>query len=87
MITIITKDGCTFCDKARIYLSQKKITYLVTDQKDVDIEEVKKSTNHKTFPFIFMNGEFIGGYDEMRMRFSTGELPQKLGISVEHCDF
>lgn len=87
MFTLITKDGCNYCEKARIFLSQKKIEYKVTDHAEVNIDTIKKSTMHTTFPFIFLDGEFIGGYDEMRMRFSTGEIPRRLGLIVEHCDF
>ena len=86
-LVIIAKDGCKYCDLARVFLSKKKIDYTVLENTEVDIDDVKKWTNHKTFPFIFWNHEFIGGYDELRMRFSTGELPKKLGLTVEHCDF
>ena len=86
-LVIVSKDGCKYCDLARVFLSQKKVNYTVLEQSDVDIDDVKKWTNHKTFPFIFWNREFIGGYDELRLRFSTGELPKKMGLTVEHCDF
>ena len=79
-LVIVSKDGCKYCDLARVFLSQKKVSYTVLEQSDVDIDDVKKWTQHKTFPFIFWNREFIGGYDELRLRFSTGELPKKMDL-------
>lgn len=30
------------------------------------VEQLKKSTGQNTFPFIFFDGEFIGGFDQLK---------------------
>ena len=69
--TLYTKDGCIYCEKAKAY-----ITYDLFDSfEEIKLDKIKDSkeydnllqtTGHRTFPFVFYNGEFIGGYNELK---------------------
>lgn len=59
-------------------------THLGVEYKTVDVladpmirEGIKRYTNWPTIPQIFINGQFVGGFDIIRDLYDTGEL-QKL---------
>jgi ribonucleoside-diphosphate reductase alpha subunit len=58
-LDIITKEGCTFCDLAKYFLRKNKIDYKEHDQF---YEKLEKG---KSFPQIFINDSFIGGFKEL----------------------
>ena len=62
---IYTKDGCSFCDKAKKILESKKIEFIERDQNvyNDNKQNIDKLTNNYSyFPKIFNNkNEFIGG--------------------------
>ena len=79
--TIYTKTGCAYCTLAKQLLtSSKHMIYLCDDlyieDKDAFFNSMQEYTkrSHKTFPLIFNNGEFMGGYSEVKAIF---DLEQK----------
>jgi len=69
--TIYTKSGCPNCTKVKKLLENKKP--LIVDCDDWLIEDKpaflefireKAGKECKTFPMVFHNGEFLGGFDE-----------------------
>ena len=42
---------------------------------------VKHVTLHNTVPVIFINGQKVGGYDELMMAYQKGKLDAMLGAS------
>jgi len=70
-LVVITKDGCIYCDMLKEFLFQQNKTYKLYDSADVDMEEVKRITGHKTYPFVFRYGGFLGGYQDY-VNFNTG---------------
>ena len=89
--TIYSKSGCGYCTKVKNLLSEKKLfffeiycdDYLIEDKpafllliKELAFIEVK------TFPIVFNDGKFIGGYNE------TKEYIEKQSVSFnENTDF
>lgn len=65
-ITIFTREGCSFCAKAKALLEEKGLDYenLVLN-KDFSIKTLIAVSNSTKVPQIFMNGELIGGSDEL----------------------
>ena len=71
--TIYSKSGCSNCIKVKKLLNDKNLKfnlinsdeYLIED-KDFFLNFIKQITNTevKTFPIIFYDKEFIGGYSE-----------------------
>lgn len=63
--------GCTYCDMAKALLRSKGIAFkeIVYDKSSPNYNTkataLIKSTNHKTFPQIFCERTFIGGYTEL----------------------
>jgi glutaredoxin len=72
--TIYTKSGCSFCIKAKGLLS-KYNPYIVncdsylSENKDLFLRYIQTLTMipYRTFPMIFFDGYFVGGYTEIKM--------------------
>tara|TARA_A100001011_G_scaffold396780_1_gene495758 strand:+ start:4734 stop:5123 length:390 start_codon:yes stop_codon:yes gene_type:complete len=66
---MIKLPNCISCKKAEKILQNSNLrTYTVTsDQKQIILEEVSKSIGKswKTFPCIWRNGKWIGGYIDL----------------------
>ena len=70
--TIYSKSGCPYCIKAKTLLNGETLTVIDCDPylintKDAFLEFIKELSNkdHKTFPMIFKNDTFIGGYSNL----------------------
>ncbi len=70
--TIYSKNDCPYCIKAKKVLDNDNLKYLIIycDQYLIEnrhsfIEFMSQYTNQKTFPYIFYNGTFIGGFTEL----------------------
>jgi len=51
---------------------------------------IDRTAGHTTFPWIFVEDDFIGGYKELLLSYNTTQLHQKLksiGITIEEPDF
>lgn len=71
---------CPFCIGALRLLDSKNIDYekIVLDGKDSELRTLQQSTGHRTVPQIFINDEFIGGFDDLKSLESSGALDKKL---------
>ena len=69
-VLIYTKDNCIWCDRAKILLDSKKISYNEIDLSD-DIERLKFyekiGDNVKTVPQVFIDDKRIGGFQDLRV--------------------
>ncbi len=66
-----SRDNCTFCVQAKALLTQKGIEFeernISTDYtKDQLLEAVPGA---QTIPQIFLDGEYVGGFKELRAKF------------------
>jgi len=68
MITIYGKPRCTFCDSAKRLCEQKGLDYeyKMLDADYTAEELFEKVPNARTFPQIFVDGESIGGFQELK---------------------
>lgn len=71
--TIYTKSGCSFCQRVKGLLTELQLPYSVIDcdpylleARTEFIEFIKERVGreYKTFPMVFLDGKFIGGYSE-----------------------
>lgn len=71
--TIYSKSGCPDCIKAKHLLKEKYLKVTIIDSDEYIIEDklhfllfINELTNApiKTFPIIFFDQKFIGGYNE-----------------------
>jgi len=69
-VLIYTKDNCIWCDRAKILLDSKKISYNEVDLSD-DIERLKFyekiGDNVKTVPQVFIDDKRIGGFQDLKV--------------------
>jgi glutaredoxin 3 len=76
---------CPYCARARSLLKQKGIAYTEIDldeQPGRRAEMVERAHGGRSVPQIFIDGEHIGGCDEMVALDRQGKLDPKLGIGV-----
>jgi len=69
-VLIYTKDDCIWCDRAKILLDSKKISYNEIDLSD-DSERLKFyekiGDNVKTVPQVFIDDNRIGGFQDLKV--------------------
>ena len=71
--TIYSKSGCINCRKVKDLLKNNNLEYEIVDCDDYLLEDKDNFllfiqsysvSNWKSFPMVFHDGKFIGGYDE-----------------------
>lgn len=71
--TIYTKSGCKFCSEVKKLLKINKLKYMVVDCDDYLLDNKEQFLDFiaticgktvKTFPIVFFNENFVGGYIE-----------------------
>ena len=84
-IEIYTTMWCGYCARARALLNQKGVPFTDIDV-DTDSarreEMVARSGGGRTVPQIFIDGEHIGGSDELLALDRAGELDRRLGLAA-----
>ena len=75
-ILIYTTNSCPYCVRAKSYFISRGLdfTEINLTNKYAEIENLKRSTGHRTIPLIFVNDQFIGGYTDMIEKIENGEL-------------
>ncbi|MBY0554860.1 glutathione S-transferase N-terminal domain-containing protein [bacterium] len=76
-ITIYSKRGCVYCDRAKNLLNEKDISFheVMVDTSDQRaVSELQEKTGMRTFPQILIGNELLGGFAEL------SELEQKNGL-------
>ncbi len=75
-ILVYSKTGCSYCRLTEELLEKNNIPYEVvelTNNQDLIIKLVKQ-TGQTTVPYVFVNDEFIGGYQNLRALNESGGL-------------
>lgn len=81
-ITIYSSMFCPYCHRAKALLKQKGVSF---EEIDVDTEPGKRAEMTKranggyTVPQIFINGQHVGGCDELYALEAEGKLAPLLG--------
>lgn len=76
-IIIYTTSFCPYCDRAKLLLSSKKVSYQTIDITDDPKERqllLEKSNGLRTVPQIFISDKHIGGFDDLRKLELQGRL-------------
>jgi glutaredoxin 3 len=74
-VIVYTKIPCPYCDRAKILLKNKGISFQEVLLKTPDeMIALKKKTGWMTFPQIFINDVMIGGYDDLAALEKSGKL-------------
>ncbi|AKL94216.1 glutaredoxin, GrxC family [Clostridium aceticum] len=85
-VTLYTKDYCPYCKRAVSLLQSKNVAFNEIDvtHDETIFQEIKAKTGWDTVPQIFIDGEFIGGCDDLYALEQRGVLDDKLGIKKKH---
>jgi hypothetical protein len=80
--TVYTKKDCSFCEKIKVLLTTKNENFFLVDCDNY----LKENKNNflsfiyciankecKTFPIVFNNEKFIGGYTDTKLYFENIE--------------
>ncbi|CCF21110.1 glutaredoxin 3 [Pseudorhizobium banfieldiae] len=79
-VTIYTRLGCGYCSRAKSLLQSKGVDFTEHDatySPDVRQEMIGKA-GRSTFPQIFINGEHVGGCDDLHALDRAGKLDPML---------
>jgi len=73
MNIVYSKPLCPYCDMAKALLKQKSIVF---EEKIVGVDVTREQLleavpNAKTVPQIFLNGELIGGYEQLKSKLDS----------------
>ncbi len=82
-IEIYTGPLCAFCDRAIALLNKKGVSFkkidLASDPNKME-DMIKKTNGMRTVPQIFIDGQHIGGSDELQDLENDGKLNSLLGV-------
>jgi glutaredoxin 3 len=79
-VTVYTTDQCSRCVSAKMLLTRREISYEeINLAKDPDGRaKLAEQTGMITFPQIMIDGETIGGFDDLLAADRAGRLSQLL---------
>ncbi|TMA12409.1 MAG: glutaredoxin 3 [Deltaproteobacteria bacterium] len=79
-VIVYTKDYCSFCKRAKALLHSKNVEFEEIDvTHDERLErEVRRLSGRRTVPQIFLDGQWLGGFEELRELDAEGELDRLL---------
>ena len=83
-VELYTTPFCPYCVRARALLDRKGVAFIdidITNEPGRRAEMIRRAGGRTTVPQIFINGEHIGGSDELVALDRAGDLDAKLGNS------
>ena len=81
-VEIYSTNYCPYCMRAKQLLGQKGVQYTEIDVTNDDAGRatmIEKAGGKRTVPQIFINGQHIGGFDDINALNQKGELDKLLG--------
>jgi glutaredoxin 3 len=76
-VVIYTRQYCGYCSAAKALLEKKGVDYVehdATGKADLRAEMIEKAHGRTTFPQIFINGQHVGGCDDIHALDRAGKL-------------
>ncbi|AOA59232.1 glutaredoxin 3 [Acinetobacter larvae] len=80
-VKVYSTNSCPYCVRAKQLLERKGIAYTEINLSNEDPEvrmTLMQKTKHRTVPQIFINDEFIGGFDQLYALEREGRLDSYL---------
>jgi len=87
-IEIYSKDWCPFCDRAKALLKARGLDYVeidVTDDPQRETE-MRQRAGRRSVPQIFVDGEHVGGFDDLAALDARDGLEALVGKSTPTTD-
>jgi glutaredoxin 3 len=75
-VIVYSTENCPYCRLAKELLSSRHISF---EEVRIDLDEKRRVemirlSNRRTVPQIFINGQSIGGYDDLAALAKSGKL-------------
>jgi len=82
-VTIYTTTFCSYCTQAKRLLDHKGVSYVEIDVTSDAVlrEKMVAESGRRTVPQIFIDGEAIGGFEELHALERSGTLDELLARS------
>ena len=83
-VVMYTTAVCPYCIRAEQFLLHKGVSEIEKIRVDLQPElraEMMKKTGRRTVPQIYINGEYVGGYDDLASLDHAGGLDKLLAKS------
>ena len=76
MIQMYTSNWCSYCSAAKNLLNELKLEYeeINIEEENISRSKLQKLSGGYTIPQISINGEFIGGYNELQELHQNNKL-------------
>jgi glutaredoxin len=77
LYTVYTKSECSYCDKIKTLMNEcnENVNYILCDEwlttkriLFLNIMRVKTQKDEITFPIVFFEGNYVGGYNEYELK-------------------
>lgn len=73
-VTIITKPGCPYCAQVKATMEERGMSYdEIVVGRDATVRSVRAITGMETVPQVFINGDHIGGSEDLEQHFARNE--------------
>ncbi len=82
-VEIYTQWGCPYCTRAKALLDDKGVSYTeidVTMDTSKRREMVERKPDARTVPQVFVDGQALGGCDDIHALDAQGKLDPILGL-------
>lgn len=76
-VVIYTKSWCPYCSAAKDLLQRKGVAFQeieITGRSDLRDEMIERAAGRTTVPQIFINGQHVGGCDDLHELEDAGKL-------------
>lgn len=75
-ILLYTKENCPYCVWAKELLTRRQLSYteIRIDLDPQKLSEMLHLTQRRTVPQIIINGQAIGGFDDLKALETSGQL-------------
>jgi glutaredoxin 3 len=83
-VIIYTTAWCGYCAAAKRLLNSKQVNFeeIAVDGNTALRAEIAERSGRHTVPQIFIDGQSVGGYDDIAALEASGELDRLLGLST-----
>lgn len=83
-VVIYTRNGCPYCTQAKSLLNSKGAAFKefnASENPDIRQEMIQRS-GRNTFPQVFVNGQHLGGCDDIHALDRSGKLDPLLAAGA-----
>lgn len=84
-VTIYGTMYCGYCRRAEDLLRRKGIAFDyidVTDDPEARSDLIERGDGRRTVPVVFIDGKPIGGYQELALLATSGELDRRRAVAA-----